>query len=126
MSDQLDRALGLYDLGETRKADALLQAWFNHMPQAAALPERLTELNANPVTTALILLQHLTRGDRKALAPLQYLLDQDRIEGWMVLAELTDHYSGYRRPAHSGQPAAWGQYRDPAGRWPPRPWAFVA
>ena len=99
MADQLDRALWLYELGENRKADALLKGWFNHMPQAAALPEGFADLNAAPVLKALILLDHLTRGDRKALAPLQYLLDQDRIEGWMVLAELTDHY-----PVSGGQP----------------------
>ena len=99
MADQLDRALWLYELGENRKADALLKAWYNHMPQAAALPDGLTDLNAAPVLTTLILLDHLTRGDRKALAPLQDLLDQDRIEGWMVLAELTDHY-----PVSAGPP----------------------
>ena len=99
MTRQLDRALWLYDLGETRKADALLKSWFNHMPRAAALPEGLTGLDASPMLTALILLDHLTRGDRKALAPLQALLDQDRIEGWMVLAELNDHY-----PVTAGPP----------------------
>ena len=99
MADQLDRALWLYELGENRKADALLKAWFNHMPQAAPLPDGFAELDAAPVIKALILLEHLTRGDRKALAPLQYLLDNDRIEGWMVLAELTDHY-----PVTAGPP----------------------
>ena len=99
MSDQLDRALWLYELGEMRKADALLKSWYNHMPQAAPLPDGFADLNAAPVLKALILLQHLTRGDRKALAPLQYLLDHDRIEGWMVLAELNDHY-----PVTAGPP----------------------
>lgn len=99
MRDQLARALWLYDLGETRKADVLLRAWFNHMPMAAPLPEGLLDLNAAPMITALILIAHLARGDRKAVAPLQYLLDEDRIEGWMVLAELTDRY-----PVTSGQP----------------------
>ncbi len=32
MTDQPDRALWLYELGETAKADAMLKAWFNHMP----------------------------------------------------------------------------------------------
>ena len=99
MTDQLDRALWLYELHEDRKADALLKAWFNHMPMAAPLPEGLADLNAAPMLKALILLEHLTRGDRKALAPLQYLLDHDRIEGWMVLAELSDHY-----PVTAGPP----------------------
>ncbi len=99
MRDQLDRALWLYELGENRKADTLLKSWFNHMAEAAPLPEGLADLNASAMLKALILLQHLTRGDRKALAPLQYLLDQDRIEGWMVLAELNDHY-----PVTSGPP----------------------
>jgi hypothetical protein len=99
MRDQMNRALWLYDLGETRKADALLNGWFNHMPMAAPLPEGLLDLDAAPILTARILLEHLTRGDRKALAPLQSLLDQDRIEGWMVLAELTDH-----APVTSGPP----------------------
>jgi hypothetical protein len=97
--DQLDRALRLYDLAEDRKADALLKAWFNHMPMAAPLPDGLTDLNAAPMLTALILLEHLTRGDRKALAPLQDLLDHDSIAGWMVLAELNDHY-----PVTAGPP----------------------
>lgn len=99
MRDQLDRALWLYDLGETRKADALLGGWFNHMPMAAPLPDGLIDLDAAPVLVARILLEHLTRGDRKALAPLQTLLDRDRIEGWMVLAELTDHH-----PVTAGPP----------------------
>ena len=92
MADQLDRALWLYDLHENRKADALLKGWYNHLPQAAPLPDGLADLNAAPVLKTMILLDHLTRGDRKALAPLQYLLDHDRIEGWMVLAELNDRY----------------------------------
>lgn len=99
MADQLQRALWLYELGENRKGDALLKAWYNHMPEAAPLPEGFATLDAAPVLKALILLQHLARGDRKALAPLQFLLDQDQIEGWMVLAELTDHY-----PVTAGPP----------------------
>ncbi len=59
---------------------------------AAALPEGCADLPTAPVLKALILLEHLTRGDRKALAALQYLLDRESIEGWMVLAELTEHY----------------------------------
>ena len=99
MRDQLDRALWLYELGETAKADALLQAWINHMPAAAALPEGFEDLGAAPVLKAMILLDHLTRGNRKSLPLLQYWLDLDRIEGWMVLAVLTDHY-----PVTGGQP----------------------
>lgn len=97
--DQMNRALALYDIGETAKADTLLGAWYNHMPMAAPLPEGFAALDASPRLKALILLEHLTRGDRKALAPLQALLDQDRIEGWMALAELNDHY-----PVTAGQP----------------------
>lgn len=92
MRDQLDRALWLYELGEMAKGDALLQAWVNHMPAAAALPDGFADLNAAPVLKAMVMVEHLTRGNRKSLAVLQYWLDQDRIEGWMALAELTDHY----------------------------------
>lgn len=94
MPDQLDRALGLYKLGEARKGDALLEAWVNHMPLAAPLPEGLADLPAAPLLKALILLRHLTKGEDAALPVLQHWLDQDRIEGWMVLAEVTDHYPG--------------------------------
>lgn len=93
MRDQLDRALWLYELAETAKADALLQAWINHMPAAATLPDGFADLNAAPVLKAMVMVDHLTRGNRKSLALLQYWLDLDRIEGWMVLAELTDHYT---------------------------------
>ncbi len=99
MSQQMDRALWLYELGEARKADALLGAWFNHMPMAAPLPKGFTDLDATPMLKALILIEHLTRGGRKALAPLQSMLDQDRIEGWMALVELNDHY-----PVTAGPP----------------------
>ncbi|MEO8244331.1 MAG: hypothetical protein ABI832_18690 [bacterium] len=94
MRDQLNRALWLYELGEDRKGDALLEAWFNHMPDAAPLPEGFADLPAAAMLKSMILLQHLTRGDHKALPVLQAWLDQDRIEGWMVFAELSDHYSG--------------------------------
>jgi hypothetical protein len=89
MDDQLDRALQLYALGETAKADALLQAWVNHMPASAALPGGLTDLPAAPVLKAMIMVEHLTRGTGAALPMLQSWRDLDRIEGWMVLAELT-------------------------------------
>ena len=103
MRDQLDRALGLYELGETGKADALLAAWFNHMPAAAALPEGFADLPAAARLKAMILEQHVARGDRKAVPVLQYWLDQDRIEGWMVLAAFGDHYD-----AQAGQPIVSG------------------
>ncbi len=94
MPEQLTRALWLYALDEDRKGDMLLGSWFNHMPDTAPLPEGFADLPAAPSLKAMILLQHLTRGDRKVLPVLQGWLDQDRIEGWMVLAELSDHYSG--------------------------------
>lgn len=99
MRDQLDRALWLYELGETGKADALLEAWFNHMPDTAALPEGFADLPAAAWLKGMILEQHIARGDRKAVPVLQYWLDQDRIEGWMVLAAFGDHYEG-----QAGQP----------------------
>ena len=99
MRDQLNRALWLYELGENRKGDALLEAWFNHMPEAAPLPDGFADLAAAPTLKAMILLDHLTRGDRKALSVLQYWLDLDRIEGWMTFAELSDHY-----PVTGGEP----------------------
>ena len=102
MRDQLNRALWLYDLGEDRKGDALLQGWFNHMPEAAALPEGFADLPAAAWLKAVILEQHVVRGDRKALPVLQDWLDQDRIEGWMVLAAVGDHYDGRGQPMISG------------------------
>ena len=99
MDTQLDRALGLYDLGETAKADALLEQWFVHMPDTAALPKGFTDLPAAAWLKAMILEQHVARGDRKALPVLQYWLDQDRIEGWMVLEAVGDYYDG-----QAGQP----------------------
>lgn len=91
--DQLDRALWLYELGETAKADALLAVWQTIMPAASPLPEGFPDLPAAPVLKAMVMIDHLTRGNRKSLSVLQYWLDLDRIEGWMVLAELTDHYT---------------------------------
>ncbi len=102
MRDQLNRALWLYELGEDRKGDALLQGWFNHMPEAAPLPEGFADLPAAAWLKAMILEQHVVRGDRKALPVLQYWLDQDRIEGWMVLASVGDHYDGQGQPMISG------------------------
>lgn len=98
LADQLGRAVWLYDLGEARKGDALLGGWFNHMPMAAPLPDGFPRQEASPLLTALILVEHLTRGDRKALAPLQDLLDRDLIEGWMALAEVN------RYPVTAGPP----------------------
>jgi hypothetical protein len=109
MTDQLERALRLYELGEDRKADALLQGWFNHMPETAALPEGFADLPAAAWLKAMILEQHIARGDRKALPVLQYWLDQDRIEGWMVLAAIGDHYDG-----QAGQPMISGLRLGPA------------
>ena len=102
-SDQLDRALWLYDLGETDKADSLLAVWVAVMPEAADLPEGFADLQADPDLLVAILLQHLQRGVRKALPVLQYWLDVDRMVGWRVFAELSDHYtSGPGQPIFSG------------------------
>jgi hypothetical protein len=92
--DQLDRALWLYELGAAAKADALLRAWVAVMPEAAELPEGFADLAADPDLLVAILLQHLVRGDRKALPVLQYWMDQDRMVGWRVWAEMSDHHSG--------------------------------
>lgn len=85
---QMERVLGLYDLGEARKADALLNRQLNHSPLPSPLPEGFLDSEASVMLKARVLVAQLERGDRKALVPLQALLDQDRIEGWMVLAVL--------------------------------------
>lgn len=85
---QMERVLWLYDLGEARKADALLNRQLNHSPLPSPLPEGFLGSEASVMLKARVLVAQLGRGDRKALAPLQDLLDQDRIEGWMVLAVL--------------------------------------
>lgn len=92
--DQLDRALWLYELGAADKADQVLEAWVAVMPEAADLPEGFADLDADPDLLVAILVQHLARGDRKALPVLQYWLDHDRMVGWRVWAEMSDHYSG--------------------------------
>ncbi|MBC7740080.1 MAG: hypothetical protein H7245_23355 [Candidatus Saccharibacteria bacterium] len=97
--NQLDRALWLYELGARDKADDLLASWVAVMPEAADLPDGFADLPADPDLLVAILLQHLQRGNRKALPVLQYWLDQDRMVGWRVFAALSD---GYR--AEPGQP----------------------
>jgi hypothetical protein len=99
MRDQLNRALWLYELGEDRKGDALLEAWLNHMPETAPLPYGFADLPAAPLLKARLLIDHIARGDRKAVPVLQGWLDRDLIEGWMTFAELSDHY-----PVTSGEP----------------------
>ncbi|MEO7381958.1 MAG: hypothetical protein ABIV25_09485 [Paracoccaceae bacterium] len=94
MPEQLTRALALYDAGEVRKADALLQAWFNHMPEGGPLPPGFADLPAAAWIKAMVLEAHVARGDRKSLLVLQDWLDQDRIEGWMVLSAVGDYYDG--------------------------------
>lgn len=103
MSDQLNRALWLYDLGEDRKGDALFEAWLNHMPEAAPLPDGFADLPAAPLLKARLLIDHIARGDRKALPVLQDWLDRDLIEGWMTFAEMSDHY-----PVTAGEPLVAG------------------
>ena len=100
--DQLDRALWLYELGARDKADRLLAGWVAVMPETADLPEGFADLAADPDLLVAILVQHLERGDRKALPILQYWLDQDRMAGWRVFADLSDHYSGPGQPIYSG------------------------
>jgi hypothetical protein len=100
--DQLDRALWLYDLNATDKADRLLAQWVLVMPDTADLPEGFADLPADPDLLVAILLQHIQRGDRKALPVLQSWLDQDRMTGWRVFAALSDHYSGPGQPIYSG------------------------
>ena len=103
LRDQLDRALWLYELGETVKADHLLQVWVAVMPDAAPLPDGFADLAADPDLLVAILVQHLVRGDRKALPVLQYWLDQDRMTGWRAFAAMSDHYStGPGQPLISG------------------------
>ena len=99
IADQLSRAQQLYALGYTAKADALLEAWFNHMPETAPLPDGFADLPAATWLKAMILEAHVARGDRDALPVLQSWLDQDRTEGWMVLAAISDLYSGQQVPS---------------------------
>ena len=100
--DQLDRALSLYDLGATDKADDLLAGWLAVMPEAANLPDGFADLPADPDLLVAILLQHFERGDRKAVPVLQDWLDQDRMAGWRVFAHLSDHFTGTGQPIFSG------------------------
>lgn len=87
---QMERVQWLYELGEGRKADALLNRQLNHNPMAAPLPEGFLDLDASAMVKARVLFGQLQGGDRRALAPLQALLDRDAIEGWMVLSELNE------------------------------------
>lgn len=100
--DQLDRALWLYELGATDQADHLLAGWVAVMPGTAPLPEGFADLQADPDLLVAILLQHMERGDRKALPVLQHWLDMDRMAGWRVFAALSDTYSGAGQPMFSG------------------------
>jgi hypothetical protein len=86
--DQLQRALGLYDLGEVLKADALLTGWFNHMPLATPLPEGFADLPAAPWLKALILEPRLREKDAQAMIVLTYWWASGRIEGAMVKTDL--------------------------------------
>ena len=100
--DQLDRALWLYELGARDKADQVLAGWVAVMPEAADLPAGLADLDADPDLLVAIMVQHLERGDRKALPVLQDWLDRDRMVGWRVFAEVSDHYTGLGQPIFSG------------------------
>ena len=88
-ADQLARALGLYDLGEAMKADALLAGWFNHMPLAAPLPPGFADLQAAPALKAIIVEARVRAGDAQATALLQDWLRQNRIEGRLAQAGLS-------------------------------------
>lgn len=86
--DQLDRALGLYDLGEMLKADALLTGWFNHMPLATPLPAGFADLPAAPWLKAVIVEPRLRAKDAQAMIVLTYWWASGRIEGAMVQTSL--------------------------------------
>lgn len=85
-ADQLRRALGLYELGETLKADALLAGWLNHVPLTAPLPEGFAALPAAPALKAMILAPRLRAGDAAAAAVLQDWGAAGRVEGAMAQA----------------------------------------
>lgn len=87
-ADQLARAVGLYDLGEAMKADALLTGWFNHMPLSAPLPKGFADLPAAPALKAIIVEARVRAGDAPAAALVQDWLDQGRIEGLLAQAGL--------------------------------------
>ena len=106
MRDQLNRALWLYGLGKDRKADALCEGWLNHMPKAPPLFNGFADTAAAPMLKARLLIDHITRADRKTLPVLQDWLDRDLIERWMSFAERSDHY-----PVTGGEPMIAGRSR---------------
>ena len=83
-ADQLDRALGLYALGEVMKADALLAGWFNHMPLSAPLPAGFADLPAAPMLKAVIVAARLRAGDVEAAALLDGWLRDGKVEALCV------------------------------------------
>ncbi len=82
----LDRGLGLYRLGEARKADVLVAAAFNHDPDMA-LPPDFADLPVDPRLLSSILELQLYHHD-PSLSALQDAIDRDQIGGWMTLAEI--------------------------------------
>lgn len=85
-ADQVQRALGLYALGETLKGDALLSGWLNHVPLTDPLPEEFATLPADPALKAMILAPRLRAGDGEAAVLLQDWLGAGKVEGWIAQA----------------------------------------
>lgn len=98
MAEQIDRATGLFALGETAMGDALLAVWFNYTGGFSALPAGFADLPASPWIKAGIIEARLNPflGNPAPdpdgnLAILTNWLADNRLEGWIVLARMTGH-----------------------------------
>jgi hypothetical protein len=101
LADQLDRAVGLYDMGETSKADTLLSLWLNQSGGFPPLPASFADLPASTWLKALIIENRLdpfignpTPDPQGAMAILIGWLAADQLEGAMVLARVTGQAGG--------------------------------
>ena len=101
MALQLDRAIGLYALGETLKGDSLLSVWLNQTGGFPPLPAGFADLPASAWLKAAILENRLnpfvgnpTPDPDAAMAILIAWLVADRSEGAMVLARITGQAGG--------------------------------
>jgi hypothetical protein len=101
MAEQLDRAIGLYGLGETGKGDTLLATWFNNTGGFPPLPAGFADLPTSAWLKAAIVENRLnpfvgnpTPDPEGALAILNEWLSVDRLEGWIVLAHVTGQAGG--------------------------------
>jgi hypothetical protein len=105
MALQLDRAIGLYAMGETMKGDHLLSTWFNDTGGFPPLPAEFGNLPASAWLKAAIIENRLnpfvgnpTPDPESALGILNEWLSLDRLEGWIVLAHVTGEAGGRAIP----------------------------